>query len=199
MAVSVFDPNGKLIYRGDTKTKDGVSSAVAVYDEVPGSSFWTAVEFLFENLQPAVFELASYLCGDYFDVAAGHRALFILPNSFLGMLGRGDVDENILAKQFVAFLFMLPSLILAVWLALRVRRDAILVGLSGTAKKWWIIGTIAFGLPAYITYRLTRPKETLVSCQNCGKMRRPDMETCHRCGSKWEISELTPPNWRICD
>jgi hypothetical protein len=199
MTAAIFDPNGKLAYRGDTKTKEGRSSAEAVYDGAPRSSFWTSILILLENLQPAVFELASYLCADCFEASAGHRALFILPNSFLGMLSRADTQDSILGKQAGAFLLMAPSLILSVWLALRVRKNAEVIGLSGTAKKWWLIGTIAFGLPAYITYRLTRPKETLVTCANCGKMRRPDMEKCHRCGAGWKIPEMTPPNWRICD
>jgi hypothetical protein len=197
MTVAVFDPNGKIISRYDTMSNN-ISTAEAIYEAADGSGMFTTFLFLLENLQPVAFEVASYLCGDRIEAAAGHRALFILPNSFVGMMGR-NTDEVLFWRLVKALLLMLPSLILAVWLALRVRKDAILVGLSGTAKKWWLIGTISFGLPAYITYRLTRPKETLVSCQNCGKMRRPDMETCHRCGSKWEVPELTPPNWRICD
>jgi hypothetical protein len=145
-----------------------------------------------------VFEIASYLCGDIIEASAGHRALFILPNSFVGMLGRGT-DGKFLAQQVLALVLMGPSLILSVWLAWKVRKDAKLTGLSSRAGKWWIGGTIAFGLPAYITYRLTRHKEVLVTCQNCGMLRRPDMETCHRCGSKWEMPDLTPPNWRIFD
>ena len=194
MAVAVFDPNGRMICRGDT-TSNGISTAETVYSDarLPGP-----ILFFLENLQPVVFEAASYLCGDYFEPSPGHRALFILPNSFVGMFGRGT-DEKLAVRPFGALLFMGPSLILSVWLAFRVRKDAKIIGLSGTAKTWWTAGTIAFGLSAYITYRLTRPKETLVTCQNCGNMRRPDMETCHRCDSKWEIPELTPPNWRICD
>jgi len=201
MAVAVFDPNGKLIYRGDTQTNmvtstssGMVSTASAVYSKSPIA---TTTLFLLENLQPPVFEITSYLCGDCIEASAGHRALFILPNSFVGMLGRYNGTK--FDKELFLPLLMGPSLILSIWLAFRVRKDAKILGLSGTAKKWWTVGTIAFGLPAYITYRLTRPKETLVTCQNCGSMRRPDMEICHRCGSKWEVPELTPPNWRICD
>jgi len=195
MTAAVFDPNGKLVFRGDTKM-GGISTSGAVYSKAQLAS---TILFFLENLQPPVFEVASYFSGNYFEATAGHQALFILPNSFLGMLGRAAGTGRFLEKQTMALLLMGPSLVLSVWLAFRVRKDAVLVGLSGTAKKWWTIGTIAFGLPAYITYRLTRQKETLVTCQNCGKMRRPDMERCHRCGSKWEVPELTPPNWRICD
>ena len=193
LAVAVFDPNGKFVYRGDTKAGT-ISTASAVYSK---SSMARTTLFLLENLQPVVFEIASYLCGNSIEASAGHRALFILPNSFVGMLGRYNGTK--FDKEVFLPLLMGPSLILSIWLAFCVRKDAKIIGLSGTAKKWWIAGTIAFGLPAYITYRLTRPKETLVTCQNCGQLRRPDMETCHRCGSKWEIPELTPPNWRICD
>jgi len=196
MTMAVFDANGRQIYRGDT-TSNGISTAKAVYSDSAGATLPTTILFLLENLQPAVFGAASYLCGDYFEVSAGHRALFILPNSFVGMLGRYS-GVHFDREVFLPIL-MGPSLILSIWLAWKVRKDAKLTGLSGTAGKWWIIGTIGFGLPAYITYRLTRHKEVLVTCRNCGKLRRPDMEKCHHCGSKWEMPELTPPNWRICD
>jgi hypothetical protein len=195
MAVAVFDANGRQICRGDTK-KNGMPTAEYIYSETY-APLATISLFLLENLQPPVFEAASYLCGNCIEASAGHRALYILPNSFLGMLGAGDGE--FLERQILALVLMGPSLILSVWLAYRVRKDTTIIGLSGTAKKWWTVGTFAFGLPAYITYRLTRPKETLVTCQNCGNMRRPDMERCHRCGSKWEMPELTPPSWRIFD
>ena len=194
MAVAVFDPNGKLIYRGDTRAEDGAFTASVVYSKSPLAK---TVLFILENIQPPIFEVASYFSGKSIEASAGHRALFILPNSFVGMLGRYNgkrFDREVFFPILIG-----PSLVLSVWLAFRVRKDAKIIGLSGTAKKGWTIGTAAFGLPAYITYRLTRPKEALVTCQNCGNMRRPDMEICHRCGSKWEMPELTPPNWRICD
>jgi hypothetical protein len=196
MTVAVFDPNGKLVYRGDTKSNN-MPTVEYMWSERSGEPLATIFIFLLENLQPPLFEVASYLCAGCFEAGAGHRALFILPNSFLGMLGRykgTHFDREVLGP-----LLMGPSLILSVWLAWRIRKDAKLTGLSSRAVKWWIVGTIAFGLPAYITYRLTRHKEVLVTCQNCGNLRRPDMEKCHRCGSKWEMPELTPPDWRICN
>jgi hypothetical protein len=197
MAVAVFDANGRQICRGDTK-KNGMPTAEYMYSD-NHAPLATISLFLLENFQPPVFEAASYLCGNCIEASAGHRALFILPNSFMGMLDGAGGELKFLERQILALVLMGPSLILSVWLAYRVRKDAKTIGLSGTAKKWWTVGTFAFGLTAYITYRLTRPKETLVTCQNCGQLRRPDMETCHRCGSKWEIPELTPPSWRICD
>ena len=197
MTMAVFDANGRQIYRGDT-TSNGISTAKAVYSDSAGATLPTTILFLLENLQPAVFGAVSYLCGDYFEASAGHRALFVLPNSFVGMLGRGT-GLRLIEMKSMAFLMIAPSLFLSIWLAARVRKDAVLVGFSSEARTWWLVGTIAFGLPAYITYRLTRHKEVLVTCRNCGKLRRPDMEKCHHCGSKWEMPELTPPNWRICD
>jgi len=196
MAVAVFDPNGKLVYRGDTKSNN-MPTVEYMWSERSGEPLVTIFLFLLENLQPPVFEVASYLCAGCFEAGAGHRALFILPNSFLGMLGRYTGLK--FDREGFLPLLMGPSLVLSVWLAWRIRKDAKLTGLSSRAGTWWIVGTIAFGLPAYITYRLTRHKEVLVTCQNCGNLRRPDMEKCHRCGSKWEMPELTPPNWRICD
>ena len=142
--------------------------------------------------------IASYFTADSLEATVGHRSLFILPNSFIGMKGR-DVSEHIGTSFYAALLIILPSIILAILLAWRVSKDTAVVGLSESAKLYWLIGTLAFGLPAYITYRLTRPKITLVTCANCGNPRRPDMEKCHRCGSKWRVPELTPPTWRVVD
>jgi hypothetical protein len=151
-----------------------------------------------ENLHPPILSLVSYFTAYSFEAAAGHRALFILPNSFVAMKGR-DVSQNAGSRLGFALLLVLPSLILGIFLAWRVEKDATLVGLSENARLLWMIGTIAFGLTGYITYRLTRPKETLVTCVNCGRLRRPDMDRCHRCGSKWQILELMPPTWRVTD
>lgn len=210
LALAVFDENGKLIrkeysrltkYRGPQyrgpQTID-VRSSRAVFFEVPWAPALTTAKYLLENLHPPFLSLLSYFTADSFEAAAGHRALFILPNSFVAMKGR-DVSEGMAGRLPSALLLMLPSIILAILLTWRVSKDAAAIGLSENAKLLWMIGTIAFGLTAYITYRLTRPKITLVTCTNCGKLRRPDMARCHRCGSKWHIPELTPPAWRVVD
>jgi len=210
LALTVFDENGKLIrkaysrlakYRGaqyrGPKTID-VRSSKAAFFEVPWAPALTLTKYLLENFQPPFLSLASYFTASSFEAAAGHRALFLLPDSFVAMKGR-DVSEGMAGRLPSALLLMLPSIILAILLTWRVSKDAAAVGLSENAKLLWVIGTIAFGLTAYITYRLTRPKITLVTCTNCGKLRRPDMARCHRCGSKWHIPELTPPTWRVVD
>ena len=203
LALAVFDENGKVIKREYSRLakQEGnrttyLRSSKAVFFEAPWAPALTIGKYLLENLHPPLLSLASYFTADSFEAAAGHRALFFLPNSFIAMKGR-DRGENIGERFMSALGWILPSIILAIWLACRVSKNATVVGLSENVRLYWIIGTIAFGLAGYITYRLTRPKITLVTCQNCGKLRRPDMNKCPRCGSKWHISELTPPTWRV--
>jgi hypothetical protein len=207
LALAVFDENGKLIKREDTEAtvyiRDSygsrarnIPSSKAFFFGAPWSPALTIGKFLAENLHPPILSVASYFTASAFEAASGHRALFFLPNSFIAMMGR-ERSENFAERFMSALWFILPSIILAIWLAWRVNKDAVVVGLSENARAYWIIGTLAFGLTAYITYRLTRPKITLVTCPNCGKMRRPDMAKCHRCKSDWHIPELIPPAWRV--
>ena len=205
LALSVFDEKGKRIKTSHTMLKKRVGSrshyipsSRAVYFEAPWAPASTIGKYLVENLHPPLLSIVSFFTADSFEAGAGHRGLFILPNSFVAMKGR-DIHKNIGARFYAALLIILPSIILAILLAWRVSKDITTVGLSENVKLYWLIGTLAFGLPAYITYRLTRPKITLVTCANCGNPRRPDMEKCHRCGSKWRVPELTPPTWRVVD
>ncbi|NQT00907.1 MAG: hypothetical protein HQ580_02680 [Planctomycetes bacterium] len=204
LTLSVFDEKGREIKSADSNfTKREGSrnissrSSKAVFFRPPFASTFTIVKYLAENLHPPILSLASYFTASTFEAAAGHRGLFLLPNSFVAMHGR-DFRGNF--EGFMSALWWIsPSIILAIWLATRVSKNAVVVGLSENARLYWILGTLAFGLAAYITYRLTRPKITLVTCQNCGKMRRPDMDRCHRCKSDWLVPELTPPAWRVLD
>jgi len=205
MTLAVFDEEGKLIKQNNAAFRDyerGVGRPIptskAIFWEVPWAPTFTIAKYLLENLHPPILSLASYAMADSIEAAAGHRALFILPNTFIAMKGR-DVRSNMTERFFTALLIILPSIILSIFLAWRVSINATVVGLSENARIFWILASICFGLTAYITYRLTRPEITLVTCANCGKMRRPDMEKCHRCGSKWYVPELIPPTWRVLD
>jgi len=205
LALAVFDEKGGKINSDYTKRtkQEGrytthLESSKVVFFEAPWSPALTIGKYLAENLHPPILSVASYFTASAFEAAAGHRALFFLPNSFIAMKGR-DGQGNF-AERFLSALWLIsPAIILAIWLACRVGKNAAAVGLSENTRHYWIIGTLAFGLVAYITYRLTRPKITLVTCQNCGKMRRPDMAKCHRCKSKWHVPELVPPAWRVLD
>jgi hypothetical protein len=206
MAVAVFDEKGKLVRRDFSKYTKGnhwhdeeiIPSGRAVFFEAPWAPASTIGKYLFENLHPPLLSIASFFTADSIEAAAGHRGLFILPNSFAAMKNR-DLSQHIGTRLYAALLIILPSIILAILLAWRVRKDATTVGLSEKAKLYWMLGTLAFSLTAYITYRLTRPKITLVTCSNCGNLRRPDTEKCHRCGSTWRVPELMPPAWRVVD
>jgi len=207
MALAVFDAKGKRIKTAYTRLPIRVGSNDS-YSYLPSSkaAFWkgpwapvaTIGKYLAENLHPPILSLASYFTASTFEAGSGHRALFLLPNSFAAMVAR-DSEGNFAERFFSALWLMLPSILLAIGLAGRVGKNAAVIGLSPNARRYWIAGTIAFGLVGYITYRLSRPRATLVTCANCGQPRRPDMDKCHRCGSPWHVPELTPPAWRVVD
>ncbi|MCH7559492.1 MAG: hypothetical protein IIB56_18850 [Planctomycetes bacterium] len=171
LALAVFDEKGKMIADDHTKLPkyEGlripsvrsryVRSNKAVFFEAPWASTLTIGKFSAENLHPPILSVASYFTASAFEAASGHRALFFLPNSFIAMKGR-DYRGNFAERFFSALWWILPSIILAILLAWRVGKNAAVVGLSENARHYWIIGTLGFGLAAYITYRLTRPKIT---------------------------------------
>jgi len=205
LALAVFDAQGKRIRTKHTRLPMDEGSRTS-YLQSSKAAFWKASwapvstigKYLAENLHPPVLSLASYFTASTFEAGSGHRALFLLPNSFAAMIAR-DSEGNIAERLFSAFGLMLPSIVLAIGLAGRVGKNAAVVGLSRNARRYWIAGTIAFGLAGYITYRLSRPKMAMVTCANCGHPRRPDMDKCHRCGSPWHVPDLTPPAWRVLD
>jgi len=205
LELAVIDEKGRVIKKAQSSFTERKAQRTLSYPTSKAMFFrpsWastiTVGKYLAENLHPPVLSLASYYTAYSFEAAAGHRGLFLLPNSFVAMWGRERIG-NFVERLFGALCWIFPSIIISIWLATRVSKNAVVVGLSDNARLYWIIGTLAFGFVAYITYRLTRPKITLVTCQNCGKMRRPDMDRCHRCKSDWFVPELTPPAWRVLD
>jgi len=209
LRLDVYDANGQSVggddmgFRPYVETADGkitrgqsIPSTQAVYSYLPGAQVLTLAKFTFENLHPPVFLLASYLAGPHLAATAGYRSLFLLPDSFVAMSAR-DTHAGLVGRVSRAFLLATPALLLSLLLAWRVTRDGGRLGLSKNTRAAWFAGTIVFGLPAYLTYRLTRPRATLVTCTNCGVGRRPDRERCHRCGSPWVVPELVPPAWRV--
>jgi len=204
LALGVFNEKGDILGIKANSVERGVprgrtiSSTEAMLFGGPWAPLITVTRFILENLQPPVLSVASYFTADCFEAGSGHRALFLLPNSFIAMKARGT-GGNIFERFVLALLLMLPSIILSLILARQVSTDAAVVGLSSKARFYWMIGTLAFGLVGYITYRLIRPAIALVTCANCGNPRRPDMEKCHRCGSGWHMPEIIPPAWRVID
>lgn len=185
-SVAVFDDKGNKI--------KSASSEAGLFDK-PLNTMLTLTKYLFESLHPPALTLASFFTAYSFEARSSHRALFLMPNSFAAMVR--DREGNMFFTLLIVLLVMLPGLALAGLLGCKVVKDASRLGLSLSARRCWLAATIAFGFAGYITYRLTRARVTLVTCANCGKPRRPDLETCHQCGGKWDVPELTPPAWRV--
>jgi hypothetical protein len=196
LALTVFDEKGQIngrTYRASSRRSNTVTTA---YFSSPWAPALSIVKYIAESLHPPVLSIASCLTASSFEAGAGHRALLLLPNSFIAMKAR-DGRSRMPFRAMFALLLMTPATLLALWLAARILRDASTLGLSKNVRRFWVIAALTFGLTGYITYRLTRPKVSLVTCVNCGKPRRTDTGICHRCGSKWDVPELTPPAWRV--
>jgi len=195
LAIATFDDEGHTRSRISGGRRRANSAKMAYFGTAwaPAS---TVGKYLTESLHPPILSIGSCLTASAFEAGAGHRALFLLPNSFAGMNAR-DNRGRFDARLIATLMLISPSVVLAAWLACRVAKDTATVGLPKNVRSFWAFLTLAFGLTGYITYRLIRPKITLVTCRNCGKPRRPDMDTCHRCGSKWDVPELTSPVWRV--
>lgn len=198
LAITVYDEKGQTKRQTYRTSRRWSNTGKTAYFGSPWAPASTIIKYLAENFHPPILSVASYFTASSFEAGAGHRALFLLPNSFIAMKARVD-RGNMFGKAMFALFLMTPGILLALWLAARIVRDATILGLSRNVRRLWIIATVAFGLAGYITYRLTRPKVTLVTCANCGELRRPDMDKCHRCGSKWDVQELIPPAWRVLD
>lgn len=211
MRLDVFDPNGRQIASRETElplyawTDEGpsgasrtVSTARGIYSALSGVPMVAVAKFAVENLHPPGLLVLSYFAAPHLEGTAAQRSLFLLPDSFVAMRAR-DTSLGRIDRFFAALPFLLLSIGLAALLSSWVNRDAVKIGLSNDARKLWVAATIVLGLPACLTYRLTRPKVALVTCQNCGLGRGPDRERCHHCGSLWLVPELTPPAWRVLD
>jgi hypothetical protein len=189
--------------------RDGSEFLVRVFDDkgllkraasqrILASSALTGARYTFESLQPPLLSMLSEITAPYIGARAGTRGLLVLPNSLVAM--RGRTSDTFYVTTILAGLGLIsPSLALAVILAWLVARDGRLLGLSKDARTLWVLAITVLGIPAGVTYLLTRPRTTRVTCKNCGKLRRPDMERCHHCGSLWDIPELNAPTWRVFD
>jgi hypothetical protein len=206
--LEVFDANGVSVAMADTFTDvsraeengsparwHSVPTATALYLDLPGVAL-TAVKFILESFHPPALLLASYFTASSVEATAGHRSLFVLPNSFAAMKGR-DARYGPIRRFWTAMPFLLPGILLGMGLGASVAGNARRAGLRPRAKRLWFVATLLLGLPAYITYWITRPKVARVTCQNCGGWRWVNRETCHHCGSPWLVPELIPPTWRV--
>jgi len=208
MRLEVFDANGASVAREESAVRDNPmvssrgarynapSTVLAVYFELPGAAALTATEFVLESLHPPMLLWLSYFTAQSVEATAGHRSLFVLPNSFAAMKGR-DAESWWLPRFVGAVPFLLPGVVVGVVLSRLVGAHARRTGMARRARRLWIVATVLFGLPAYVTYQITRPTTARVTCLNCGRDRWVDGEKCHHCGSPWLVPELVPPAWRV--
>jgi len=204
IAVALFDDRGARIKAGVAQNQMRPSSVPVDFSVIPISYqlsrspfavLYAVSRFLVETLNPlAVNMITCYTAGE-FEAISSRRALFFLSDTTIGRIISGSGEE--LIKTAEILFLSLPAGLLGLFLAWRVSKNARQVGLSKNMQTFWIIMVIFFGIPAYIAYRLTRPEMVLVSCRNCGQMRRPDQELCHQCKSPWLVPELVPPAWRV--
>ncbi len=161
----------------------------------PGGPLLQTTMYLLDNLHPPLLSLASCIRPDHFDALTAERTILFTPNSLSASLVRYENDIlDIISIVFVMHNF---TLTLGAFLAWRIVRDSRQLGLPTQFRKLWIIAAVALGLPVYITYRLTRPAITRVTCPNCGRLRRPDQQNCANCNAPWHLPDLIPPTWKV--
>jgi len=180
--IAIFDKDGRPVEAGYS---------------APFSPWLLPVAYVIESLHPPILTLASFFTAYSFEAGATHRALFLMPNSFVAL--QRDRETSGFFQFLWALLFLVPAVVFSGFLSWRVVRDLAMIGETRRARGVWLAATLAFGLPAYITYRLTRPKVVMKPCANCGCARRIDRDLCHHCGRGWEAPELDPPAWRVTD
>jgi len=110
-----------------------------------------------------------------------------------------DPSNSPLDREVRFYAGIIPHLILGLLLAWCLQRDGNYRGLSPSARRGWVLAALFIGVPAYITYELTRSRAALITCKNCGQARRSDKEHCHHCQSAWENPATQVPSWRVLE
>lgn len=205
LAVECFDAQGQMTGY-DMFRSPAANSVSGYYQEVLLSKLFErgdgalaiTARFFADSLQPAVFHGLSFLCAEAIEPRAGMRALFLRPHSFIGILRRCR-QMGLPAQFFWAFLMLLPSLLVGLGVGLCLRRKSLSLGGSSRAARGWFALGILFGVPAWITFHLVRPREKEVTCLNCGSLRRPDQMTCHVCRAGWDFKGLESPDWCLIE
>jgi hypothetical protein len=152
-------------------------------------------KYLVETLHPPILTLASFFTAYDLGAGATYRTLLLMPNSCVAL--QHDRETKPALQLLAAVLFLLPAMLLSGFLSWRVVRDASGMGLSVPTRCLWGLTTVLLGLPAYVTYRLVRPRVALSLCPSCGRGRRVDRDTCHHCGRSSDGPGLSSPAWRV--
>lgn len=183
LAVALFDADGNCL---DQDTAMGSDSALLMP---------RAIRYAVESLHPPALTLASFFAAHRFHAGDSHRAFFLMPNSVVAMQRKREA--RIAIQVLWALLFMLPGLVLAVFLSWRVARLARLTGISRRRRRLWMVVTAALGLPGYISYRFLHPQRVLSLCQACGGNKPVDLDLCPDCGVSFSGEARYAPLWRV--
>jgi hypothetical protein len=197
LTLKVFDLNGVLKHR-TTAHKDWANFSSIWPDFFPTGKVAAALSYGAEVLYPPVLHGLSVVGLPQSTPLESHRSLLTMP---LGVPARRArlAHAHPADGVFSVFLSLIPMVALSLFLATRVDRDARRAGMAEARRGIWTSATVLLGLVAYITYRLTRPRTDLVTCTNCGKLRRTDHDRCQNCDAAWQMPELTAPSWRVLD
>jgi hypothetical protein len=204
MQIVFYDDKGKLI-AGETEifplyhfTNNGTLSGLSALTSLPRGPLLITLRYVWENLQPPVLRLLDLPASQWFSPATGYSHLFVRPNSMIGLM---KIEFDSFNFWLLWLFLMLPSLILSLLLATSARIKAAQMGYPALSKDGWFVAIIAFGIPAYITFRLTLPKQRMVTCANCGNLRRVEFEACQSCKRDWQKTRdlTTAPDWCVRD
>lgn len=164
----------------------------------PGGLLILTGKAVVENLQPAGLNAGSIVLADTFESRAALRGMFVRPNILGGIFARSK-GTGFFTRYGFAFLTILPSVALGLIVGFVLRRRALRLGESRGAGRLWFVLGLLLGIPAWITFAIVRPRAALVTCGNCGELRRPDRARCHACGAGWDLEYLAAPAWRVKD
>ena len=189
MDTFVFDATGEKVNDKESRLHE---------EKLPGGIASLLGKYIIESLQPAGFNILSYLTAHNYDGSKSQQAMFVRPNSFIAMFAN-DNNELFLIRLLVALVIMGPSLIIGVLLGWRVGKRAKALGMSRRVVRLWTYGVIFTGVAGYLTFRFTKHAEAMVTCKNCGQLRRVEQDNCHNCKTNWQMKHLENANWRILE
>jgi hypothetical protein len=202
-AIDFYDAKGNL---SASKTPGTIisnqwedcTSGIQIIKDISDGRLLLTVRYLLENLQPPLLRLLDMPAAEWMEPDERCGTFFVHPNSFIGLM---KFEYDRFGFWWQLLFLMLPSLALSIWLGIKARRKAALLGYDTSAKDAWFITILAFGIPAYITFKLMLPKERMVTCANCGNLRRVEFDVCQSCKRDWEKTKTltTPPDWSVKD
>jgi hypothetical protein len=204
MALDFYNAQGGLVQSNITKIYNRskmtpeIASGYTVVVNARNGHLYLVVRYLLENLQPPLLRLLDMPAASWMEPDERYSTFFVHPNSLIGLM-KFEYDRFGFWIQLV--FLMLPSLAIGIWLGFKARQKAASLGYDQLSRDAWFITVLAFGIPAYITFKLLVPKERMVTCANCGNLRRVEFETCQSCKRDWQKTRdlTTAPDWSVRD